>query len=192
MLYFSLLPQFIHDGAGWPIGVQAGLLGTLHMANWLLERLEGRSAQHGQGDGPLFVRNERPKAGRDAGAAHDRPSIGGGNLRRHLLTSAAGDRATSSASSHACCSASWASGERANATRRPRPLLRGTPLATRATPRPAGGTRPGRGRTGCPVRRTASRECRSASRYLPVRSRCLQPGQQQGRRWPSSSSSWVR
>ena len=36
------------------------------------------------------------------------------------------------------------------------------------------------------------RECRSASRYLPVRSRCLHPGQQQGRRWPSSSSSWVR
>src|ERR1700761_7730043 len=29
-------------------------------------------------------------------------------------------------------------------------------------------------------------------RYLPVRSRCLQPGQQQGRRRPSSSSSWVR
>ncbi len=29
-------------------------------------------------------------------------------------------------------------------------------------------------------------------RYLPVRSRCLHPGQQQGRRWPSSSSSWVR
>ena len=27
---------------------------------------------------------------------------------------------------------------------------------------------------------------------LPLRSRCLQPGQQQGRRWPSSSSSWVR
>ena len=26
-------------------------------------------------------------------------------------------------------------------------------------------------------------------RYLPVRSRCLHPGQQQGRRWPSSSSS---
>src|SRR5450755_3198273 len=26
----------------------------------------------------------------------------------------------------------------------------------------------------------------------PVRSRCLQPGQQHGRRWPSSSSSWVR
>jgi hypothetical protein len=25
--------------------------------------------------------------------------------------------------------------------------------------------------------------------YLPVRSRCLHPGQQQGRRWPSSSSS---
>ena len=31
-----------------------------------------------------------------------------------------------------------------------------------------------------------------ADRYLPVRSRCLHPGQQQGRRWPSSSSSWVR
>jgi len=28
--------------------------------------------------------------------------------------------------------------------------------------------------------------------YLPVRARCLHPGQQQGRRWPSSSSSWVR
>ena len=28
--------------------------------------------------------------------------------------------------------------------------------------------------------------------YLPVRSRCLHPGQQHGRRWPSSSSSWVR
>src|SRR5665213_2913066 len=28
--------------------------------------------------------------------------------------------------------------------------------------------------------------------YLPVRSRCLHPGQQQGRRWPSSSSSLVR
>jgi hypothetical protein len=28
--------------------------------------------------------------------------------------------------------------------------------------------------------------------YLPVRWRCLHPGQQQGRRWPSSSSSWVR
>ncbi len=31
-----------------------------------------------------------------------------------------------------------------------------------------------------------------ARRYPPVRSRCLHPGQQQGRRWPSSSSSWVR
>src|SRR3954452_21157944 len=28
--------------------------------------------------------------------------------------------------------------------------------------------------------------------YRPFRSRCLQPGQQQGRRWPSSSSSCVR
>ena len=32
----------------------------------------------------------------------------------------------------------------------------------------------------------------AADRYMPVRSRCLHPGQQQGRRWPSSSSSWVR
>ena len=32
----------------------------------------------------------------------------------------------------------------------------------------------------------------SAGCYLPVRSRCAHPGQQQGRRWPSSSSSWVR
>jgi len=31
-----------------------------------------------------------------------------------------------------------------------------------------------------------------ACSYLPVRSRCLHPGQQQGRRMPSSSSSWVR
>ena len=31
-----------------------------------------------------------------------------------------------------------------------------------------------------------------AGRYPPVRSRCLHPGQQQGRRWPSSSSSCVR
>src|ERR1700738_4751061 len=30
------------------------------------------------------------------------------------------------------------------------------------------------------------------ARYLPLRSRCLHPGQQQGRRCPSSSSSWVR
>jgi hypothetical protein len=33
---------------------------------------------------------------------------------------------------------------------------------------------------------------RAPDRYLPVRSRWLQPGQQQGRRWPSSSSSLVR
>ena len=32
----------------------------------------------------------------------------------------------------------------------------------------------------------------TASRYLAARSRCLHPGQQQGRRWPSSSSSCVR
>jgi hypothetical protein len=44
----------------------------------------------------------------------------------------------------------------------------------------------------CPIRWTLLREYRRASRYLPVRSRCLHPGQQQGRRWPSSSSSWLR
>jgi hypothetical protein len=38
-----------------------------------------------------------------------------------------------------------------------------------------------------------SRRAAPATRsYLPVRSRCLHPGQQHGRRWPSSSSSWVR
>ncbi len=31
-----------------------------------------------------------------------------------------------------------------------------------------------------------------ADSYVPVRSRCSHPGQQQGRRWPSSNSSWVR
>jgi hypothetical protein len=43
-------------------------------------------------------------------------------------------------------------------------------------------------RSRCP-RRPEGTPCR---RYPPVRSRCLHPGQQQGRRWPSSSSSWVR
>ena len=38
----------------------------------------------------------------------------------------------------------------------------------------------------------ASRCRRAPGRYLPGRSRCRHPGQQQGRRWPSSSSSWVR
>jgi hypothetical protein len=33
---------------------------------------------------------------------------------------------------------------------------------------------------------------RPPDRYWPVRSRWPHPGQQQGRRWPSSSSSWVR
>ena len=42
-----------------------------------------------------------------------------------------------------------------------------------------------------PPTRPANR-CRTSSRQWPVRSRCLHPGQQQGRRWPSSSSSWVR
>lgn len=32
---------------------------------------------------------------------------------------------------------------------------------------------------------------RYAKTQAPVRSRCLHPGQQQGRRWPASSSSWV-
>lgn len=32
LLYFSLFPQFIHPGAGWPVAAQTGLLGTLHMA----------------------------------------------------------------------------------------------------------------------------------------------------------------
>ena len=40
--------------------------------------------------------------------------------------------------------------------------------------------------------RAGSRARQLRDHYLPVRSRCLQPGQQHGRRWPSSSSSWVR
>jgi threonine/homoserine/homoserine lactone efflux protein len=31
LLYFSLFPQFIHPGAGWPVAAQTGLLGALHM-----------------------------------------------------------------------------------------------------------------------------------------------------------------
>ncbi|WP_328692197.1 LysE family translocator [Streptomyces caniferus] len=31
LLYFSLFPQFIHPATGWPVAVQTGLLGTLHM-----------------------------------------------------------------------------------------------------------------------------------------------------------------
>jgi threonine/homoserine/homoserine lactone efflux protein len=31
LLYFSLFPQFIDRGAGWPVAAQTGLLGTLHM-----------------------------------------------------------------------------------------------------------------------------------------------------------------
>ncbi|MFK0025047.1 LysE family translocator [Streptomyces sp. NPDC090798] len=31
LLYFSLFPQFIDAGAGWPVAAQTGLLGTLHM-----------------------------------------------------------------------------------------------------------------------------------------------------------------
>ncbi|WFB08326.1 LysE family translocator [Streptomyces sp. LX-29] len=33
LLYFSLLPQFISPGAGWPVAAQTGLLGALHTAN---------------------------------------------------------------------------------------------------------------------------------------------------------------
>ncbi|MFC9426232.1 LysE family translocator [Streptomyces sp. NPDC056987] len=32
LLYFSLFPQFIDAGAGWPVAAQTGLLGALHMA----------------------------------------------------------------------------------------------------------------------------------------------------------------
>jgi len=32
LLYFSLFPQFIHPGTGWPVAAQTALLGTLHMA----------------------------------------------------------------------------------------------------------------------------------------------------------------
>ncbi|MFJ8505648.1 LysE family translocator [Streptomyces avermitilis] len=32
LLYFSLFPQFIHPGDGWPVAAQTGLFGTLHMA----------------------------------------------------------------------------------------------------------------------------------------------------------------
>ncbi|MET7604817.1 LysE family translocator [Streptomyces avermitilis] len=33
LLYFSLFPQFIHPGEGWPVAAQTGLFGTLHMAS---------------------------------------------------------------------------------------------------------------------------------------------------------------
>ncbi|MFJ8025320.1 LysE family translocator [Streptomyces sp. NPDC096311] len=32
LLYFSLFPQFIDPGAGWPVAAQTGLLGALHMS----------------------------------------------------------------------------------------------------------------------------------------------------------------
>jgi threonine/homoserine/homoserine lactone efflux protein len=31
LLYLALLPQFVHPGAGWPVAVQTGVLGLLHM-----------------------------------------------------------------------------------------------------------------------------------------------------------------
>ncbi|MCX4831164.1 LysE family translocator [Streptomyces sp. NBC_01016] len=31
LLYLSLFPQFIHPATGWPVAVQTGVLGTLHM-----------------------------------------------------------------------------------------------------------------------------------------------------------------
>ncbi|MFE9995560.1 LysE family translocator [Streptomyces avermitilis] len=33
LLYFSLFPQFVHPGEGWPVAAQTGLFGTLHMAS---------------------------------------------------------------------------------------------------------------------------------------------------------------
>jgi threonine/homoserine/homoserine lactone efflux protein len=33
LLYVALLPQFVSAGAGWPIAVQTGVLGALHMAD---------------------------------------------------------------------------------------------------------------------------------------------------------------
>ncbi|WP_329118436.1 LysE family translocator [Streptomyces sp. NBC_01465] len=33
LLYFSLFPQFIDAGAGWPVAAQTGLLGVLHMVS---------------------------------------------------------------------------------------------------------------------------------------------------------------
>ena len=33
LLYFALLPQFVHPGEGWPVAAQTGLFGTLHMAS---------------------------------------------------------------------------------------------------------------------------------------------------------------
>jgi hypothetical protein len=57
--------------------------------------------------------------------------------------------------------------------------------------RRAGANRhPQRGSAGdaCPEARGASR---AALLHRPVRSRCSHPGQQHGRRWPSSNSSWV-
>ncbi|TCO55241.1 LysE family translocator [Actinocrispum wychmicini] len=31
LLYLALLPQFVRPGAGWPVAVQTGVLGVLHM-----------------------------------------------------------------------------------------------------------------------------------------------------------------
>ncbi|MFF3492106.1 LysE family translocator [Streptomyces sp. NPDC002795] len=31
LLYLALFPQFIHPATGWPVAVQTGVLGTLHM-----------------------------------------------------------------------------------------------------------------------------------------------------------------
>lgn len=33
LLYFSLFPQFLTPGKGWPVAAQTGLLGALHMAS---------------------------------------------------------------------------------------------------------------------------------------------------------------
>ncbi|MGW7247965.1 hypothetical protein [Streptomyces decoyicus] len=36
LLYFSLFPQFIDSAAGWPVVVQTGLLGTIHVTSCAL------------------------------------------------------------------------------------------------------------------------------------------------------------
>ena len=65
----------------------------------------------------------------------------------------------------------------------PRMRCRGRSSPWRRTPVGDATTRPWRANAG---------DARPGPCYRPVRSRCLHPGQQQGRRRPSSSSSWVR
>ncbi|MGW7018111.1 LysE family translocator [Streptomyces decoyicus] len=39
LLYFSLLPQFNDSASGWPVVVQTGLLGTIHVTSCALVHL---------------------------------------------------------------------------------------------------------------------------------------------------------